>query len=330
LKDHLLVGDIPAGSVRTHTIEIPIPNSIPRKTSDFNIGLKEKNGFNPNKILSLSVGFQPKEIKIEKTYPPLRPVPIAKQKNDSYYAIVIGISNYLDKSLNLKYSSNDALLTKEYLENTLGIPSKNIKFLSDEKATKSSIEANINSLITKIKSQNQKPDKIFFYFSGHGIFDTEDPTTKTPFILPYDANLEYGNQTLISLKDISLKLKETGAGVIMIVDSCFSGTKKGDLNNKEFLIARKGIAIEPIMNYENTTIFSASSGKQMAGEFNKVENGYFTYYFLLGLKGEADINKDGKITDKELCEYVKEKVSDETDGAQTPECRNTKEIILRR
>jgi hypothetical protein len=328
LKEHLLVGDIPAGSVRTHTIEIPIPNSIPRKTSNFNIGLKEKNGFNPNKILSLSVGFQPKETKIEKTYPPLRPVPIAKQKNDSYYAIVIGISNYLDKSLNLKYSSNDSFLIKEYLENTLGIPSKNIKFLSDEKATKSSIEANINSLVTKLKSQNQKTEKIFFYFSGHGIFDTEDPTTKTPFILPYDANLEYGNQTLISLKDISLKLKETGADVIMIVDSCFSGTKKGNLNNKEFLLARKGIAIEPIMNYENTIIFSASNGKQMAGEFDKVKNSYFTYYFLLGLKGEADINKDGKITDIELCEYVKEKVSDETDGAQTPECKAEKETVL--
>ena len=328
LKNNLLVGNIPAGSERTHTIELFIPDSIPRKTSDFNIGLKEKNGFNPNKILSLSVGFQPKEIKIEKTYPSLRPVPIVKPKNDSYYAIVIGISNYLDKSINLKYSDNDSSLAREYLENTLGIPSKNIKFLSNEKATKSSIEANINSLINKIKSQNQKPEKIFFYFSGHGIFDTEDPTTKTPFILPYDANLEYGNQTLISLKDISLKLRSTGTDVIMIVDSCFSGTKKGDLNNKEFLIARKGVAIEPIMNYENTTIFSASSGQQMAGEFNKVGNGYFTYYFLLGLKGEADINKDGKITDTELCEYVKEKVSDETDGAQTPDCKGEKETVL--
>ncbi|MBW2020030.1 MAG: hypothetical protein JRI58_14145 [Deltaproteobacteria bacterium] len=44
----------------------------------------------------------------------------------------------------------------------------------------------------------------------------------------------------------------------------------------------------------------------------------FTYYLLKGLKGEADYNKDRKVTLGELIPYVSEQVRRATKNAQSP------------
>jgi len=254
----------------------------------------------------------------------LRPVPISGlQPRRKSAALVIGISGYQHLSKGLKYAESDAKIAKDYLKDVIGVPGENIKIFTGQDATKSRIEAEINRL------SERKPESVFLYFAGHGIFDQKNPASGNPFIVPYDADLDYGNDTLISLKDIVSKLEDSGASEIaVILDSCFSG--EGGIGSEKQLLAKRAIAIEPVLDYRKTLILSAATGRQMAGEFEKTGNGYFTYYLLLGLKGEADKDRDGAVTDTELCEYVKGKVDEETSGAQTPECKNTKGMILGR
>jgi uncharacterized caspase-like protein len=67
---------------------------------------------------------------------------------------------------------------------------------------------------------------------------------------------------------------------------------------------------------------NSSTGDETSLGFDEAETGLFTYYIAAGLKGEADKNKDGKITLGELREYVVKNVvetSRKKSGLQTPE-----------
>ena len=47
-------------------------------------------------------------------------------------------------------------------------------------------------------------------------------------------------------------------------------------------------------------------------------HGVFTYFLLKGLNGDADYNKDGRVTLGELIPYLSEQVRRETRNAQSP------------
>ena len=56
----------------------------------------------------------------------------------------------------------------------------------------------------------------------------------------------------------------------------------------------------------------------MSQEAPQFGHGVFTYAVIQGMKGEADLVKDGKITMKELDTYVSETVPRLTNGLQHP------------
>ena len=62
---------------------------------------------------------------------------------------------------------------------------------------------------------------------------------------------------------------------------------------------------------QNTTILSAASGSQISISSAEIGHGLFSYFIMRGLEGEADLNKDQKITAQELHAYTSERVSKE-------------------
>ena len=55
-------------------------------------------------------------------------------------------------------------------------------------------------------------------------------------------------------------------------------------------------------------IMAASSGSETSSTYNDKGHGLFTYFMLKGIKGEADMNEDGKIEIEELYQYLKPNV----------------------
>lgn len=49
-----------------------------------------------------------------------------------------------------------------------------------------------------------------------------------------------------------------------------------------------------------------------------MKNGFFTEYLVKGLKGNADTNRDRKITTKELYDFVRCRVAIQSNGLQHP------------
>ena len=60
---------------------------------------------------------------------------------------------------------------------------------------------------------------------------------------------------------------------------------------------------------DNFTIFSASQLDQISSGLKEANHGIFSYYLMKGMEGNADINKDKKITNGELLAYMDENVS---------------------
>ena len=69
-------------------------------------------------------------------------------------------------------------------------------------------------------------------------------------------------------------------------------------------------------------VISSASGQQLAIEGGTYKNGVFTYALLQGLASkQADLNGDGQVKVGELRDYVIQKVTQLTQGQQTPTSR---------
>jgi len=314
------IGNLESGEFKTVVLKSIVPQTIPRKEAVFKVKVFESRGFSPGIFIEKRIALMPKKAKVIRELPLLLPCPIAYQnKRKKAGAVVVGISDY--KNVNkLKYARKDAELVAEYINGVVGIPEQNIKGYYDTDATKTIIETAVKKLVKK------DYDFIMFYFAGHGYPDPEDVKSGESFIIPFDGNLDLGKDTFISLNErISLLEKSQARNIFVVFDACFSGA--GGRTPTQFAMQR-GVAIEPKVTSSKAIILSATSGKQPSLEFDKAGHGYFTYYFLLGLKGKADKNNDGWITVPEIYNFVRKKLDESLEGKQTPECLNEIDIKL--
>ena len=214
---------------------------------------------------------------------------------DNDLAVIIGIEGYqsLPKS---DYSFDDAKLMAEYVK-ALGFKSRNIELLTDEKATKSSIEKTLEAwLPNRIK----KDSRVFIYYSGHG---APEPKTGDAYLVPYDGDPNYLEVTGYSLKRLYDNLgKLQVAEITVVLDSCFSGAGGRSVlaQGARPLVMMTDIKAIP----SNMAILSATQGSQISTSSPEKGHGVFTYYFLKALK-------DGKKDIAEIYSYIKPLVEDD-------------------
>jgi hypothetical protein len=252
------------------------------------------------------------DVKIEKTkisrsYEKLIPNRIKVKKNDNRVALIIGIEKYENlKNLDAVYANRDAKAFGVYANITLGIPKKNIKLLVDEDATRSDTLKALKLWLPQ-KTKGSKKD-IFIFFAGHGLASDDG---KDLYVLPQDGDSILLEDTAILRSDIIKQIQKLNPNsVTMFFDTCYSGQTR----KEETLIAGLRpvrIVVDEQETPNNFTIFTASNYDQTSGSINEAEHGIFSYYLMKGLEGNADINKDKKLTNGELIAYLKINVSQE-------------------
>jgi len=89
----------------------------------------------------------------------------------------------------------------------------------------------------------------------------------------------------------------------------------------------------PILAGGKTVVLTASSGAQVSSTFKEKGHGLLTYFFLKGLQGAGDQNKDGAVDLTELFEFVRPNVERvarrEFNNEQTPQLIGSPEILSR-
>ena len=96
--------------------------------------------------------------------------------------------------------------------------------------------------------------------------------------------------------------------ITVVIDACFSGeADKGSLLSN---ISPIYITVDKqSMSYESSSVFTSASGEQVSNWYPEKKQGLFTYFFLKGLRGEADFDKNTIITTNELYQYVADEVN---------------------
>lgn len=221
-------------------------------------------------------------------------IPIADNVSNHTFAVVISNEKYqMEKPV--QYAENDGNTFAEYCKKTLGLPEKNVHFITN--ATLNNIKHEIKWLEDVIAVYHGDA-KIIFYYAGHGIPDEQN---KSAYLLPIDG---YGSDvtTGYALEDLYKALGSLPSkSVTVFLDACFSGAKRdGDM-----LASARGVAIKvkQATPVGNIVVFSAAQGDETAYPYKEEEHGLFTYYLLKKLQ-----ETKGNVTLGELSDYIKTQV----------------------
>jgi len=222
-------------------------------------------------------------------------------EHPDYYALVVGIEKYSTGLPDARFARHDAIAVKDYLR-ALGFPEQNIKFLTGQSATGTSLASCLEDWLPR----NVKEDsRVFFYFAGHGAPDSK---TGQVYLVPSDGNPNFIKTTGYPVKKLyadlgALKAKQ----VIVALDACFSGA--GDRS-----VSAKGARplathTETAISLDNKITLFATVACQEGATLPGQGHGIFTYYFLKGLAGEAK-DANGVVTPRGLYNYLKSKMQD--------------------
>lgn len=243
------------------------------------------------------------------------------------YAVVVGIEQYREKLPRADFADRDARLVREYLTKVLGYAEENVVVRLNERATRTDLEKYLENWLS---NNVEKDGSVFVYYSGHG---APNSRTGDAYLVPYDGDPSFIETTGYPLKRLYAALDKLPAkDITVVLDSCFSGMGGRSVLAKG---ARPMVlSIEnPVLVSGKMIVLAASGGDQISNSFEEQGHGLLTYYFLKGLQGEGDANKDGVIQMTELYDYVKPNVQRISrkyyNNEQTPQLLASPDVLKR-
>ena len=248
-----------------------------------------------------------KVTKTESTETPKKKVEVAKAKepeqekfksNEKYYALVIGNNNYehLEK---LDAAENDAEVIADVLTNKYGFE---VDLLLN-----ADYDTTVNSLF-KITNKLKRNDNLLIYYAGHGELDKAE---NRGYWLPVDASYELRSKW-ISNQRIVDRIKATKAKhVLLIADSCFSGTLMRSGTNPDVNEAIDEKYIERLKS-KKTRLVITSGGNEPVVDSDGGDHSLFAFKLIDTLK-----NNNTVINSQMLFENIRRYVVSNAD--QTPE-----------
>lgn len=221
------------------------------------------------------------------------------------HAVVVGINQYGDSTLELNYAVNDAAaVAKELQTNAAKLYDQvHIQLLSTRSQTG---KAAILQAIKEAANRAQPEDVFIFYVAGHG------QTTDRDGYQMMTADVR--NLAAQSVRENSITADELQRAVynvpsarkVILLDTCQSGEGidvSKLLSRPEVHAQDNRDMMNRIKRKSGAMVLAAAQSKEQALEGYK-GHGIFTYALLEGLEGKADSNKDGLVSTFELQEYV--------------------------
>ena len=229
------------------------------------------------------------------------------------WILAIGVNRYDDNSVpNLNYAVNDARAIIDAFKTQKGKTYRQVNsMLIADGAALAPTKENIVDNFSFLSKAGQR-DVVMLFIAGHGMNDDGGNFYFLPSDAAFNADGTIRPSRAISHRDIQAVLDIPGQKLVFI-DACHSegasGKKTRSADNNQLVRS---------LQDNSTVIFTSSRGSQLSQEDPKLGHGIFTYAIVQGMKGAADLIKDGTITMKELDTYVSETVPKLTNGLQHP------------
>lgn len=200
------------------------------------------------------------------------------------WALVVGVSNFKDSSINLKYAAKDATDFKNFLINTEHFKADHVKLLTDENATRENI---IGLMGDKWLATHVKPDDmVVVYVSSHGS-RSQDDAGGVNFLVAHDTNKNSLLATGIPMQWLTKMVKEQvhSDRVVLILDVCHSGAAG---QGSKSLTRAAGLDPRTLNIGSGQMIICSSLAEQVSWESAKYENSVFTRRLMEALQSNKD------------------------------------------
>jgi len=217
----------------------------------------------------------------------------------SYYALVIGINNYqyLDK---LKTAEKDAIDVENILKSSYGFKTT---LLVNENATRKNILLELNKFVKQLGQD----DKLLVYYAGHGYFDKEADKS---YWLPVDASGDENTEWIIADSITSNFKKISSKQILLVSDSCYSGTLARGLMINNLKSENDRINYLNNLMTKEARVLISSGGDEPVADGGGDGHSIFAKVFIDSLT-QIDSNY---FTAQELfINYIKEKVAGKSD-----------------
>ncbi len=187
-----------------------------------------------------------------------------------------------------------------HLRTLAGIPASRFKLLVNEQAMKQDLAEVFEEWLPH---QTEPGTVAYVYFAGRALVE---PATGAVSLIPYDG-VAVSQSRLFSLRRLQEALSRASVQRAVVMLEVSLEPAPG---------ADPGRGIEPMWDGQEPAsrgdklmFIIGNRTLQEAHAYEQGRHGLFTYYLLKGLRGEADMDKNGVVQVGELCAYVRAQVS---------------------
>ncbi len=233
------------------------------------------------------------------------------------WAVVIGTGRYESPEIpRLHYTVPDAEALYEVLIGPGGFKKEHVLLITDRTEKKPTLRNIKWSLGTFLARSAKKDDTVVIFFAGHGAPEVDQQGVErdgfAKYLVPSDAepdDLYSSGLPMDELQTIFARIE--AERVVVFLDACYSGAAGGrTFASKKTRSAHvDDLFLERLTQSKGRAIITASRSAEVSIELPELGHGIFTYYLVQGLKGAADLNRDGIVSLQELYEYVEREVA---------------------
>jgi hypothetical protein len=238
------------------------------------------------------------------------------------WVLSVGISNYENERLSLRYAAHDARAIADILRGQEGklFSEVSVKTLINHQCARAAIMEGLTSHL----GMAAPDDVVFIFIAGHGVRHKQ---TGSYYFLTYNAdvnNLMYEGLKWSDFEEAINIMSKNVNKVVLVLDTCHAGAMKAYLRGVE---GGEDLALTLKQATGLYILASSKAGEEsIEGEHFKLPgekkgHGAFTYALLKGLSGEANFDGDSYISVHELFKYVAKHVPRITKGHQHPYSR---------
>jgi hypothetical protein len=229
-------------------------------------------------------------------------LPPVRQK----WALVVGISQFHDPRLNLRYTGKDA---KDFegvlIDPSFGrFPASNVHVLNEGQVTTRKLKEELNW----IARMAQEDDLAVIFLASHGTSRSDD-NADVNYIVTSDTDLQSQDSLfatampMVELSDI-VRTRIKARRTAIILDTCHSGAATTQLKDRATGLSDStpsASALDRIRQGVGRAILTSSQEDQVSYEGPPFQNGYFTHFLIEALR-----QNQGMDTIEQVYAYVKD------------------------
>ena len=256
------------------------------------------------------------------TAPPEGPTPPRLGTSRDRWAVVIGVGRYASPDIpSLRYSVADAEAFAQLLIERGGFKKENVLLLTEKTERKPTLRDMKWALGTFLARSAKKEDLVVIFYAGHGAPEIDprgsEPDGLAKYLVPSDADPNDLYATALPMDELQIIFDRIEAErVVVFLDACYSGAAGGRTfaSKRTRALRVDDVFLDRLARSRGRAIITASRASEVSLELPELGHGLFTHYLLQGLRGTADLDRDGVVTLQELYTYLEQQVTQKSRG----------------